>query len=175
MVYRQKISTAEVLSERIEQASSLFVFMDELKRLSSESSAPLDVVFQCLCQALAEMGRAVSVGAGGNFDSNVGGTFDKFGEAGFVPMHQAKVLDRSDALGAYDATIRDLAGERLPWLVDQADTLRKSLRVKVEDGNDLLMAIDTVKDVHKFMSRLQQHAGATGEEQFDLYRRLVEF
>ena len=120
------------------------------------------------------MGRAVSVGAGGNFDSNVGGTFDKFGTADFVPMHQAKVLDRSDALVAYDQTIRQLAGERLPWLVDQADLLRKLLRVKVEDGNDLLMAIDTVKDVHKFMTRLQQHAEATGEDQFSLYTRLVE-
>lgn len=47
--------------------------------------------------------------------------------------------------------------------------------LQVEDGNDLLMAIDTVKDVHKFMSRLQQHAAATGEEEYALYRRLVEF
>ena len=175
MVYRQKIQSAAVLTERMAQAKNLQLFMDELKDLSTQSSAPLDVVFQCLCQALAEMGRAVSVGAGGNFDSNVGGTFDKFGTDDFVPMHQAKVLDRSDALGAYDGTIRELAGDRLPWLVDHADLLRKLLRVKVEDGNDLLMAIDTVKDVHKFYDKLQRHAAQTGEEHFSLYTRLIEF
>ena len=37
------------------------------------------------------------------------------------------------------------------------------------------MAIDTVKEVHSFWSRLQQHADATGEEHFALFKRLIEF
>lgn len=86
-----------------------------------------------------------------------------------------QVLDRSKSLGDADETVRKLAGSRMPWLVDQSDLLRKLLRVKMEDGNDLLMAIDTVKDVHKFWSRLQQHAAVSGEEYFALYKRLIEF
>ena len=34
--------------------------------------------------------------------------------------------------GHDDATIKSLAGEQLSWLVDQADLLRKLLRVKVQ-------------------------------------------
>ena len=133
---------------------------------------PLDIIFQSLMQALADSGRAPSLGA--NFDSQ-GGTFGTPGAADFVPMHQAKVLDRSERLAADDAAIRKLAGERLDWLVDSADLLRKLLRVKVEDGNDLLMAIDTVDEVHLFWQRLQTHAQETGEGHFELYQRLVSF
>ena len=53
--------------------------------------------------------------------------------------------------------------------------LRRLLRVKVEDGNDLLMAIDTVNEVDRFWTRLQQLATQTGEDHFTLYERLVNF
>ena len=172
MVYRQPIKTGSTLAERMEQSERLTTFMHELRELGEMSKSPLDVVFQCLMQALADSGRAPSLGA--DFDSQ-GGTFGKVGDSDFVPMHQAKVLDRSDRLKANDAEIRALAADRLDWLVDSADLLRKLLRVKVEDGNDLLMAIDTVNEVHVFWQRLRTHAAQSGEEHFDLYQRLVTF
>lgn len=46
---------------------------------------------------------------------------------------------------------------------------------QVEDGNDLLMAIDTVDEVQLFWERLQAHAEATGEGHHELYERLVSF
>ena len=46
---------------------------------------------------------------------------------------------------------------------------------QVEDGNDLLMAIDTVDEVHRFWTRLGQFAMQSGEEPFELYTRLVSF
>ena len=40
---------------------------------------------------------------------------------------------------------------------------------------DLLMAIDTVDEVHRFWRRLQEHAEQSGEDHFELYQRLVSF
>lgn len=70
-------------------------------------------------------------------------------------------------------TIPQLANPRYDWLVDTADLLRKLLRVKVEDGNDLQMAATTVEEVHRFHTRLVEHAAETGEDQYSLYVRLV--
>jgi hypothetical protein len=37
------------------------------------------------------------------------------------------------------------------------------------------MAIDTVNEVHRFWSRLQQRAAQSGEDEFGLFQRLVTF
>ena len=58
---------------------------------------------------------------------------------------------------------------------DLGPLLRKLLRVKVEDGNDLQMAATTVDEVHRFWTRLRQHSEETGEDAFTLYQRLVSF
>jgi hypothetical protein len=57
-------------------------------------SMELDVVFQSLLQGVAEANGMLISGKAG-FDSQAG-QFKAFGAADFVPMHQAKVLDRSD-------------------------------------------------------------------------------
>lgn len=49
------------------------------------------------------------IGKGGNFDQSA---FSRHDQADFVPMHQAKVLDRSDRLGADQAAIKELAADR---------------------------------------------------------------
>ena len=172
MVYRFPIKDAHVLNERIGQAERLKTFMAELRDLGDQSRLSLDIVFQSLMQALADSGRAPSIGA--DFDSQ-GGAFGKHGTADFVPMHQAKVLDRSEALKGSDAVVRSILGNRLDWMVDSADLLRKLLRVKVEDGNDLLMAIDTVDEVEKFWTKLQLLASQTGEDEYALWQRLISF
>ena len=93
------------------------------------------MVFQSLLGAIAEM-----TGMGDDVEAQ---RFNHFSDKEFVPMHQAKVLDRSERLKEGDAAIRALASDQFPWLVGKADLLRKLLRVKVEDGNDLRMAADT--------------------------------
>ena len=92
-----------------------------------------------------------------------------------APAGTAQVLDRSERLKEEEASIRAIAADRLDWLVASADLLRKLLRVKVEDGNDLQMAMSTVEQVHRFYSRMQQYAEQSGEEPFSLYQRLVTF
>ena len=169
MVYRQPIKTPEVLTERMGQAAELYEFMAGLRALSAQASLPVDLVFQSLLASLAELGRAPSLGA--DFNMQAGSTSHL--NEDFVPMHQAKVLDRSERNKANDAEVKRLAGDRLGWLVDCADLMRKLLRVKVEDGNDLLMAFDTVDEVHKFWERLQALSTRSGEAHFALYQRLI--
>ena len=66
-----------------------------------------------------------------------------------------------------------LCSQRLPYLASCADELRCLLRVKVEDGNDMLMAEQTLKELHLFNSRLRQFAAEAGEPEFDTYQRLM--
>merc|ERR1719191_1324210 len=120
MVYRQPIKSADVAAERIGQAARLRGFMRELREAAK---SPIDIVFQSLLGALAESGRAPALGN----DFNMQAGSSAFGSADFVPMHQAKVLDRSERNKEVDEKIHTLAAARLPWLVDSADLLRKLL------------------------------------------------
>jgi hypothetical protein len=122
-----------------------------------------------------------------------------------MPMHQAKVLDRSALLGDLDAALRkqararrissarpispDLArsqrhrdaallrtmqaGGRLSHLVKCADEMRRVLRIKVEDGNDLLMAREAIAELHAFATKLRACAQQTGESEYELYKRML--
>ena len=131
--------------------------MRETHDLAAELRVERDAVFQSLLGQLAD-----------------GKSFDSQGFDGAVPMHQAKVLDRSERLREFDASLKaHVGGGRLPTLVGCADELRKVLRVKVEDGNDLLMADQTLDELNTFYQRLQAHAAETGEEVWPLYQRLL--
>ena len=90
-------------------------------------------------------------------------------------MHQAKVLDRSERIAADEIAIRAHCGAKLQPLVASANDLRQLLRVKVEDGNDLLMAENTVDELVTFNRRLYAYAEAKGEQPFDVYQQLALF
>jgi len=94
MVFRKPVGSARALSERIEQCARLQTFMQEMQEMGQKLSMELDVVFQSLLQGVAEANGMLISGKAG-FDSQAG-QFKAFGAADFVPMHQAKVLDRSD-------------------------------------------------------------------------------
>ena len=173
MVFRKPVGSARALSERIEQCARLQTFMQEMQEMGQELSMELDIVFQSLLQGVAEANGMLISGKAG-FDSQAG-QFKAFGAADFVPMHQAKVLDRSDRLKEDEARLRTLTGERWPWLIESADLLRNLLRVKVEDGNDLQMAATTVRELDRFYVRLVECATQSGEDRYDLYQRLVSF
>ena len=159
MVLRTKVSSPAELEAMLGATARLVSWVGEMDALAAALGAERDAVFQCVLGQLNAHGQ--------DFDSQAGSSH--------MPMHQAKVLDRSDRLGEDDAAVRKLAGDRLDWLVDQADLLRKLLRVKVEDANDLAMAVATVDEVHRFWTRLSTHAEQTGEDAFELFQRLVTF
>ena len=157
MLLRTRVASADALAASIVAAARLRAFMRETHDLAAELRVERDAVFQSLLGQLAD-----------------GKSFDSQGFDGAVPMHQAKVLDRSERLREFDASLKaHVGGGRLPTLVGCADELRKVLRVKVEDGNDLLMADQTLDELNTFYQRLQAHAAETGEEVWPLYQRLL--
>jgi hypothetical protein len=173
MVFRKPVTSADALADRIQQCRRLKDFMGEIQEISTTLKMELDVVFQSLLQGVAEATGMMISGKGG-FDSQAG-QFKAYGAADFVPMHQAKVLDRSDRLKDDETAIRQLASERWPWLVESADLLRNLLRVKVEDGNDLQMAATTVAELDRFYTKMVAFAETSSEDQYSLYQRLITF
>ncbi len=65
------------------------------------------------------------------------------------------------------------AGGRLSHLVKCADEMRRVLRIKVEDGNDLLMAREAIAELHAFATKLRACAQQTGESEYELYKRML--
>lgn len=65
------------------------------------------------------------------------------------------------------------AGGRLGHLVSCADEMRRVLRIKVEDGNDLLMARGAIAELDAFATKLRACSVETGEGEFALYRRML--
>ena len=132
------------------------------RRLSANATtaaACLQVVFQAL---LGQMNAD-----GVSFDAQAGSSD--------VPMHQAKVLDRSERLHKAELALRSHCADQLPELVAGANDLRLMLRVKVEDGNDLLMAENTVDELHTFHEKLLHTAAVRGDEPFALFQQLNPF
>ena len=94
--------------------SRLTSFMSETAAIGAELGADRDAVFQSLLASTADGGR--------DFDSQAG--------SDNVPMHQAKVIDRSERLRGVDAALRARCGGRLDYLAGCADDVRRLLRVK---------------------------------------------
>ena len=100
-------------------------------------------------------------------------SFDSMGGMGNVPMHQAKVLDRSERLAEVEQSLLGFVpGGELSELVERVNLLRTLLRVKVEDPNDLTMARSSVYSAFNFFSRLQAYANDKGSTP---YEALCEF
>lgn len=99
-------------------------------------------------------------------------------------------------LAADEEMITAHCGDKLSSLVEDAVALRQLLRVKalkrdshcspsapslhptpiaqqVEDGNDLIMAMDTVEELDTFNRTLYSIAAEKGLEPFSLYRQLA--
>ena len=95
------------------------------------------------------------------------------GGMGNVPMHQAKVLDRSERLAEVEQSLLGYVPDgELSELVERVNLLRTLLRVKVEDPNDLTMARSSVYSAFNFFSRLQTYADDKGSTP---YEALCEF
>jgi hypothetical protein len=90
-----------------------------------------------------------------------------------VPMHQAKVLDRSarlaDACAALDAALP--AAQLADW-ARRVGELRAALRVKVEDANDLAMAVRAVRGAAAFWPSLLALAAQHDASAYETLRAL---
>ncbi|CAJ1032078.1 hypothetical protein Q4I30_006054 [Leishmania utingensis] len=102
---------------------------------------------------------------------SVGGTvnFDRQHQDGLVPMHQAKVLTRSNAIELAEKMCKELQNSELMVYVGLSRDLRNTLRVKVEDGNDLKTAEKSVCEAVEYLSYIDHRAHHNPDKLYALY------
>ncbi|KAG5498763.1 hypothetical protein JKF63_03051 [Porcisia hertigi] len=102
---------------------------------------------------------------------SVGGTvsFDRQHQDGAVPMHQAKVLARSNAIELAPKLCKELPNPELMVYVGLSRDLRNTLRVKVEDGNDLKTAEKSVCEAVEYLNCIYSHARRNPEKLYAIY------
>jgi len=155
--FRRTIKSDGDLAEVQKAVAQLYDFMNELDRLSQRVQIHSGEILQVLLSHLANRTRS--------FDSMKG-------EEG-IPMHQAKVLDRTDRLGHVEEKLSGHLGEEeVQGLVSSVNLLRQLLKVKVEDPNDLNMARQAVSDAHRFLEHLTSYAQ---EKSQTVYESLCKF
>lgn len=79
---------------------------------------------------------------------------------------QAKVLDRRERLQGLD--LHAVLGDSVEEMIANIEELRRFLKIKVEDENDLRMAEQTICELRAFFDRLQAAATERGQSAFEL-------
>jgi len=101
-------------------------------------------------------------------------SMDEQKKIGDVPMHQAKVLYRANV--ARDAVLREvdaiLGEEIVSELTSSVKKMRRMLRIKMEDANDVRMAEGAVRGARLFFDTLSKHAAENGKEEFEILQTL---
>lgn len=155
-ILRRQPKTADELSEVVRCMRELVTFVDAIESLSRTLKVPTELTFQFLMQK----------GAGATQN------FDKQARKGAVPMHQAKVLNRVVALDSNhmdDRVLEAWGAEEIDLRVSQCQILRDTLRMKVEDGNDLEMARQTVAMATDYFTSLSTLTGNNATMMFRLH------
>ena len=159
-ILRERVTNEAQLQQVFSTMQRLSVFFTKLSRVATKLQLPLEIVFQCLLQI------------------NMGGlSFDQQHRDGSVPMHQAKVLDRESALAAaaVEPRLRGLlTGEEVNALVDSSSVLRRLLRMKVEDGNDLSMARRSVVMAEEYLGVVHMAAEGDATRMWRIYAAETE-
>jgi hypothetical protein len=140
--------------------SSICSFLDDVEACAKKADVTSEVVFQELLARLC--GEQ-------DFDSQHGTTG--------VPMHQAKVLSRKRRLidAQIGTALEAIVGpDGLKAMVSHVNDMRRLLKIKVEDKNDLRMATAAVKDAQAFFMALQACSQAQNCDLFTLWRKLSE-
>ncbi|CBZ28941.1 conserved hypothetical protein [Leishmania mexicana MHOM/GT/2001/U1103] len=128
-------------------------FFGSLRTLAERSSVEPETVFQAFMH--------ISVGGTVNFDRQH--------QDGAVPMHQAKVLPRTKAIELAPRLCKELPNPELMVYVGLSRDLRNTLRVKVEDGNDLKTAEKSVCEAVEYLNFINSRAHHNTEKLYALY------
>ncbi|KAL7708183.1 hypothetical protein N2W54_006226 [Lotmaria passim] len=128
-------------------------YFESLRRIAGQFNVEPETVFQALMY--------ISVGGTVNFDRQH--------QDGSVPMHQAKVLARSNAIELSSTLRKDLPNSELMVYVGLSRDLRTTLRVKVEDGNDLKTAEASVREAVEYLNYIDRCAHHSPEKLFKFY------
>eukprot|EP01064_Diplonema_japonicum_P029639 TRINITY_DN4853_c3_g1_i1.p1 TRINITY_DN4853_c3_g1~~TRINITY_DN4853_c3_g1_i1.p1 ORF type:complete len:459 (+),score=98.89 TRINITY_DN4853_c3_g1_i1:63-1379(+) len=148
---RTKVEDAADVEAVAGAVGNIHLFMQDVHNAARE----LDIGVEDIVQALL-----TKVGTATDFDKQAGN--------GMVPMHQNKVLDRSNRVLRMDCDIvKDSkwvlkqVKENLPQLLSSLETLRALVRIKVEDACDIEMARKWAELAVQFFSVLKNISIAT--------------
>lgn len=150
---RRPPKNAEQLAQLRDTLHEYNQFFKKLQALTEDLNSDRVTVFQCLMHI------------------SVGGVvkFDKQAQNGEVPMHQAKVLARSTAIELEPLIRERVPNQELMVYVGLSKDLRTTLRVKVEDENDLKTAQKSVEDSVEYLDFIYTHASGDASKMFDFY------
>lgn len=150
---RRPPKTPEQLVQLRETLLEYSRFFKQLETLSNEVRTNRIIIFQSFLHI--SMGGAVK--------------FDKQKQSGEVPMHQAKVLARNSAI-ELEPVLRDhIPNAELMILVGLTKDLRTTLRVKVEDENDLKTVQKGIEDSLEYLNFIRSHSGGDPQKMFAFY------
>lgn len=128
-------------------------YFESLRKTAEQFKVEPETVFQAFMY--------ISVGGAVNFDRQH--------QDGSVPMHQAKVLARSNAIELSTTLRQELPNSELMVYVGLSRDLRTTLRVKVEDGNDLKTAEASVLEAVEYLNYIDRCAHHNPERLFRFY------
>ncbi|ESL11538.1 hypothetical protein TRSC58_00708 [Trypanosoma rangeli SC58] len=96
-------------------------------------------------------------------------SFDRQRRAGAVPMHQAKVLSRTNAIKLEPRLRTAVSADALDSMVALSKTTRTLLRIKVEDGNDFSIAEDALRQSIEYLDYIDTASRNVPEIMFKFY------
>lgn len=150
---RRPPKTAEQLAELRISLLKYKEFLEKLEGLTTGLETDRVTLFQCF----------MHISVGGSVQ------FDKQAQSGAVPMHQAKVLTRSAAIDLEPSVRSLIPAEEVTGYVDLTKSLRTTLRVKVEDENDLSTVQKSVNESVEFLDFIFKCSKGDTEKMFTFY------
>nr|CCC91084.1 unnamed protein product [Trypanosoma congolense IL3000] len=150
---RRPPHTASQLLETHESLKELSEFFKTVRHTAQLLRVQPQTVFQCLMQI--GIGSVVS--------------FDRQRRDGEVPMHQAKVLARANAM-ELEPRLRDLIpADKLAEMVELSKTIRTIVRIKVEDLNDFNITEGALHQAVEYLDFIKNASCGLPEAMFKFY------
>ncbi|RNF06415.1 hypothetical protein TraAM80_03881 [Trypanosoma rangeli] len=150
---RRPPQTVGQLQEVHRVMKELLSFFQSVRSTASELGSSPETVFQCLMHI--GMGDVLS--------------FDRQRRDGAVPMHQAKVLSRTNAIKLEPRLRTAVPADALDSMVALSKTTRTLLRIKVEDGNDFSIAEDALRQSIEYLDYIDTVSRNVPEIMFKFY------
>ncbi|EKF37787.1 hypothetical protein MOQ_002012 [Trypanosoma cruzi marinkellei] len=145
--------TVAQLQEVYRTMKELASFFQSVRSTADMLRISPETVFQCLMHI--GMGDVVS--------------FDRQRRDGAVPMHQAKVLTRTNAIELEPRLRATVSAAALDAMVAHSKTTRTLLRIKVEDGNDFTIAENALRQFIEYLDYIDAASGNVPEVMFKFY------
>lgn len=150
---RQPPKSPEALGQLTDIMRNYRRYFETLRRLADQFAVEPETIFQSLMY--------ISIGGSVNIDRQHGD--------GSVPMHQAKVLARANAIELAPVLRKEIPTSELMVYVGLSKDLRSTIRVKVEDGNDLNTAEKSVVEAVEYLNYIERCAERDPEKMYAIY------